>query len=99
MQALQRFALVILTTLAALTSVRAQKTLIYEDVIKVYEKGLELYDKEKYGSAQREFEQFMKVNTDPVLTSQAYYYAAACALELNRPAGVDNLKNYLERIP
>jgi len=35
---------------------KAQKTLVYSDPVAIYNRGLELYDKEKFAAAIPEFE-------------------------------------------
>ena len=61
-----------------------QKTLIYSEPIKLYNDAIELFTKEKYGSARQVFSEFIVVSADPVLKTNAEYYDALCALELGR---------------
>ncbi len=67
----------------------AQKTAIHASGILAYERGLEYFDKEKYGSAQRQFEKAIKESEgqNSEVAVNAQYYAALCGIELfNRDA-------------
>ena len=60
----------------------AQKTAIYEDDTRIYQRAIELYDKEKYAAAQKHFEMFIGKSKDQVCIVNAKYYTATCAMEL-----------------
>jgi TolA-binding protein len=60
----------------------AQQTLVYTDEIRYYNRGLELFDKEKFAAAQKHFDWYFKLSTQPINKANAAYYSAVCALEL-----------------
>jgi TolA-binding protein len=63
---------------------QAQQSLIYQNPDKEYQKGLELFEKQKYGAAQHAFSDFLSNSKgkDNEIRTQAEYYQALCALEL-----------------
>ncbi|MFH1321985.1 MAG: tetratricopeptide repeat protein [Bacteroidota bacterium] len=65
-------------------SVFAQKTTIYNNDINDYKLGLELFEKKKYGAAQKSFLKTVETINNPnsEIRTSAGYYAALCALEL-----------------
>ncbi len=79
----------------------AQKTLIYTDVDNIYKTGLELFDKEKYGAAENQFQKV--IQADNHLSSEvkdnAEYYAALCAMELFHPTAEYKLCQFIEKHP
>ena len=62
----------------------AQKSLIYDNIDETFSRAMDLFEKEKYGAAQKHFEkaiaEYSEINT--LLSSKAEYYAALCAIEL-----------------
>lgn len=62
----------------------AQMTLIYDNDLVSYNRGLELYEKQKYGAAKEQFERAVKVIGDQnsEVSANAHFYIASCALEL-----------------
>ncbi len=62
----------------------AQKNLLLEDPDATYRKGLELFDKEKYGAAQHHFAKVINHygDADVEVRGNAAYYRAICAIEL-----------------
>ena len=62
----------------------AQKTLIYSDPYKSYKTAQELFDKEKYSSAQYYFKEVINKFDNPQdeIRINAEYYFAVCALKL-----------------
>jgi TolA-binding protein len=60
----------------------AQRTAIYADADHLYKKGVELFDKQQYTSAQEVFAEYASISKSPVLKADALYYAAACGIEL-----------------
>lgn len=76
----------------------AQRTGIYEDETRIYQRGLELFDKEKYSAAQKHFNMFTERCKDEVYVVNSKYYAAVCAMELANTDAVKQLllivKNY-----
>ncbi len=61
-----------------------QKSAVYEYGDRGYLKGLELYEKEKYGAARQTFTEFLNGDSDPrsEIRSEATYYRAMSAVEL-----------------
>jgi len=62
----------------------SQKTFIYSDPYKSYKTGQELFDKEKYSSAQYYFKEVINKFNNPQdeIRINAEYYFAVCALKL-----------------
>lgn len=62
----------------------AQKTMIYTFGEKDFRKGLELFEKEKYGAAKGFFEKTIEgmQGTKSDLRAEAQYYSAMCAIKL-----------------
>ena len=68
--------------------VQAQKTDVYTSNERIYYEALDLFRKEKYGAAQKKFQNFIKeLGVKGELRIQAESYNALCALYLfNRDA-------------
>lgn len=78
----------------------AQKTTIYTDKDASFKLGLELFEKEKFGSAQKLFQKYLensKAQTEE--TIDAEYYSAICALELFNEDAEYLLRNFVTRHP
>ncbi len=63
----------------------SQKTAVYRDQDANFKAALELFQKQKYGPAQKQFSRIIsRYNTEPnnLLKIDAEYYSALCALEL-----------------
>jgi len=65
----------------------AQKTAIYEDSESHFKSGMELFNKEKYSAARKEFEKAVenKSGLSVMAAENASYYKAVCAAELFNP--------------
>lgn len=61
---------------------KAQQTAIYTDEIRLYNKGIELFEKEKYAAAQKQFDEYIQINHQAQNQINAIYYSAVCAMEL-----------------
>jgi len=74
---------IILCVLFSLSST-AQKSAIYQNDLSGYRLGMELYEKAKFGAAQREFEKIAEApgGTNSDIRANSEYYAALCALQL-----------------
>jgi tetratricopeptide (TPR) repeat protein len=74
----------VLLLLAIPLSLRGQKTPVYEYGDNAYLRGLELYEKEKYGAARHLFDRLLEENQDsrPVIHCEASFYRAMSAVEL-----------------
>ncbi|MEA3443107.1 MAG: tetratricopeptide repeat protein [Bacteroidota bacterium] len=73
----------------------AQKSLVHTDPDKSYKKAIELFEKEKFGAARKEFQDVIDADENPQSLQRidAEYYQALCAIELfHRDAGflIDN---------
>jgi TolA-binding protein len=60
----------------------AQKTLLNEDPSLLYTRAVELYEKAKYASAQKQFLLYADASKDRERKINAEYYAGVCAMEL-----------------
>lgn len=62
----------------------AQRTSIYREPEAAYRSGMDLFEKEKYGAAQKDFAYVIENEPNPIalLRVNAEYYDALCALEL-----------------
>ncbi len=76
--------LLLILLIAIYSSVFTQKTAIYTHQDKAYDNALELFNKQKYGVAQKMFEKVISTykneNTD--IKTDAEYFSAICAIEL-----------------
>ena len=74
----------IITLLMCSKSLFAQKTMVYNDLLSEYKQALDLYDKGKFGAAQKHFSKTIKsINeSESELRVNSEYYEALCALEL-----------------
>jgi TolA-binding protein len=95
----QRLGLIIVLQLIFLGSVTGQKTLLYSDALKIYHDAEELFSKEKYGSAEELYTQVAEEATDIVIKSDASFYRAVCALELDRWDAPELFKKFTETYP
>ncbi|MDX9696513.1 MAG: tetratricopeptide repeat protein [Bacteroidales bacterium] len=61
-----------------------QKNIIFTDADRLYKNGLELFNKEKYGSAQQQFNEAIQLygKNNHEFKANAEYYSALCAIEL-----------------
>lgn len=81
---MMRYLSVFFLAFITVISVNAQKTLEYSNKDADFKKAMRLFDNEKFGAAQRQFEKVVKRIDEPhseiKMTSE--YYIAMCALEL-----------------
>ena len=92
---LSAFALILFLQNSAL----AQKTAIYEDESRIYQRAIELFDKEKYAAAQKHFNMFADKSKDEVYVVNAKYYAATCAMELANNDAPKLLSSIIKNYP
>lgn len=95
----QRLSFFVLIQLIFFGNIIAQKTLLYTDALKIYHDADELFSKEKYGSSQELYAQVVKQTTDMVLKTDAAFYHALCALELDRADAPELLTAFEETYP
>ncbi|WP_422353974.1 tetratricopeptide repeat protein [Roseivirga pacifica] len=91
------FSIAILFT--ALGSLVAQNTFQQEDENRLFRFGLELLDKQKYSAAREQFERFLDSGTDKVKMTEAEYYVAFCALNLDNADGPDLIAKFVDKHP
>ncbi len=60
----------------------AQRTAVYDQQLRYYNRALELFEKEKYAAAQKHFLLYTSISTDRETAINAEYYAGVCAMEL-----------------
>jgi tetratricopeptide (TPR) repeat protein len=75
----------------------AQKTIIYTHEDAEFKTALELYQKEKFGAAQKSFLNIIKSHSDvkSLVRIDAEYYNAICAIELFNKDGELYLKQFI----
>jgi TolA-binding protein len=78
---------------------KAQQTAIYTDEIKFYNRGIELFEKEKYAAAQTHFEWYARIAKQGSNKINAEYFSAMCALELFNPDAEILFKQILRKYP
>lgn len=83
-------------------TVAAQETKTYEDNFITFNKGIELLDQKQYKAALNEFEKTLKQFPyygdcrNQQIHTDAQFFAALCAIELEEPQGEQEMKNFLE---
>lgn len=88
--------LVFLLLLISLFS-KAQKTLSQIESEALYKTGLELYDKQQFGAAQKIFLDYTEYSKLSLIKADAYFYLAACGIELFHRDGEWMMKQFLEK--
>ena len=88
-------------SLTGTTFVFAQKTMIYVDEDAEFKTGTELFQKEKYGAAQKQFSKVIESHHDiqSLVRIDAEYYKAICAIELFNKDGELHLKQFVKNHP
>ena len=82
-------------------TVSAQKSIEQYDPDQLYKQAVEMYEKEKYTVARKLFADFMETATDKrdYLYSNAQYFTALCAMELNQPDAENLLMRFISDNP
>lgn len=82
-------------------SASAQRTSIYTNEDAGFKLGLDLFEKQKYGAAQKNFLKFIASQGDQqsLVRIDAQYYAALCAIELFNKDGEILLKKFIDEHP
>ena len=82
-------------------SVFAQKTMISVHEDAEYKTGIELFQKEKYGAAQKSFYKVIESHNDlqSLIRIDAEFYKAVCAIELFNKDGEWFLKQFIKNHP
>ena len=84
-----------------LTQLFAQKPLVFESPKYEFDNAMELYQKEKYGSAQQYFKWVYENTTDKQqdLKTDSYFYMALCAANLFNDDAIFLLTNFIDQYP
>jgi TolA-binding protein len=82
-------------------AVFGQKTTVYTNEDAEFKTGIELFQKEKYGAAQKSFNKIIENKKDitSLVRSDAEYYSALCAIELFNKDGEFYLKQFVKNHP
>ncbi len=82
-------------------SLFSQKTPVYEYGDNDYLRGLELYEKEKYGAARQVFDGLISSDPDSrsEIISEAYFYRAMSAVELRNDDSEFLVKDFIDHFP
>ena len=93
--------IIIIITFLTISTTWAQEGSYYTSGIEQYRKGVELFDKEKFGSARDVFENFIENNNKAPqkLLADAHYYRALCAVELFNNDAEFLLSHFLVEFP
>lgn len=93
---IKRIVFLVFLFLTIANSSFAQRTLVYTGNDAVFKSALDLYNKQKYASAQKQFYDYLKLkNTNTQLVADADYYVAICAAELFNGDAEDLLKGFI----
>jgi TolA-binding protein len=82
-----------------IATVAAQKTAIYTNDLKEYNRAIELYKDQQYQSAQIIFEQVKESNSEQEVQSDCAYYIANCAIHLNQNGADVLMENFVKDYP
>jgi TolA-binding protein len=82
-----------------ITSLSAQKTAIYTNNLKDFNRAIELYKDKQYQSAQIIFEQVKDSNNEQEVQSDCAYYIAYCAIHLNQNGADVLMENFVKEYP
>ena len=77
----------------------SQTTLTYTSSLYHYNKGLELFAKEKYGAAQEAFEKYLASGDNSLHKADAEYYIAFSSLSLFHKDGEKLINDFIEKYP
>ncbi len=80
-------------------AVKAQRTAIYVDADALYKTGLDLFDKNQYASAQKNFIEYATLSKSSLLKADATYYSAACGIELFNKDSEWLMRQFIEKNP
>lgn len=101
---IQRFSSLCLLLLLAINGqlLSAQKSEYFQDTERILKDGIDLYQKQLYGTAQTHFQDFLNQNNyvgkgSPTryAVADANYYYAACAVELFQDDAENLMKNFI----
>ena len=91
----------IMIVLVAINFSYGQQTAIYEEPEARYRTGLELFENEKYGAAQKSFTEVIQATGDvnSLVYINSRYYDAVCAYELQNADAEYKLLSFIEDYP
>src|SRR6478609_7248294 len=78
---------------------QAQNTMVHSSEEDLYNTGLELLDKEKFGAARENFQKYIDRGYNDFRTADARYYVAYCALNLFNEDAENLFINFIEEFP
>ncbi|MEN9909076.1 MAG: hypothetical protein RLZZ540_2225 [Bacteroidota bacterium] len=81
------------------TTLLAQKSSIYTNDLKDYNRAVSLYKDNQYASAQFLFEKVKEVAKDEEVKSDCAYYDASCAVRLGHANADALMENFMEEYP
>ncbi len=88
-----------LLLIACTTGGIAQRTMVFADPDELYKKGIELFDKKQFVSAQKSFQDFAARTNSSLLKADAVYYAAACGIELFNKDSEWQMREFIRLYP
>ncbi|NQT77922.1 MAG: tetratricopeptide repeat protein [Bacteroidetes bacterium] len=93
--------LILMPVLFCAGQIKAQQTAAYQDPEAIYNTGISLFNQEQYGAAAKAFEKVIHEDQElpGLMTVNAGYYAAVCALELEHENGEYKLINFIREHP
>jgi outer membrane protein assembly factor BamD (BamD/ComL family) len=93
--------LILMPVLFSMGQIQAQQTAAYQDPEATYNTGISLFGQEQYGAAAKAFEKVIHENQElpGLMTVNAEYYAAVCALDLEHENGEYKLINFIREHP
>ncbi|MEM7055525.1 MAG: tetratricopeptide repeat protein [Bacteroidota bacterium] len=77
----------------------AQATQAERELGTSFEKALALFQKEKHEAAQHYMEEYIRLHKGSLPAIEAQYYAALCAIRLDRPDGEERLYQFVQTYP
>lgn len=97
----KHFVLLLLVLLLGPQALLAQQTAIYHNPQADYRLALELFNKEKYGAAQKLFMDIAGQipDADSEMKANALYYISICAVELFHPDAEKHLIHFIQSYP
>jgi len=78
---------------------KAQKTAIQLDPEALFKQGVELCDKAQFTSAQKAFDDYVRLQPKGLISVDARFYAAVCAIELFHKDAEWRMKQFIEKYP
>jgi TolA-binding protein len=93
--------LILMPVLLCTGLIKAQQTAAYQDPEATYHTGISLFGQEQYGASAKAFDKVICEDQElpGLMTVNAEYYAAVCALELEHENGEYKLINFIREHP